>query len=297
MDGATLTTSGGDRNRPGESLISGMARRRRILGAAMDDFLPITDEREVHSFLDQIPLRVDRERFTRFVLGFPHRYLQLTAPVETVAHFALFSTLAGRAVSSRLARDGEGWKLVVVAGDRSRLFSRIAGSLSFFGADIVAAEAFSNSEALVLDTFSVSDAGRRFEQPEEGRRFQAFLEKVLGGEVDLERELESLGGPVRARLELEWDDDAHPTATGLTVSGPDGFGLLHALTRVISDAGCSIEIAHVETRGGRIRDTFFLTSEGRKLAPEGRRSLGQALAGLAGAEAPSGPLTSPRGHE
>jgi len=83
----------------------------------------------------------------------------------------------------------------------------------------------------------------------------------------------------------------------LTVSGADGFGLLHALTRVISDAGCSIEIAHVETRGGRIRDTFYLTSEGRKLAPESRRSLEQALAGLAGAEAPSGPLTSSRGHE
>jgi hypothetical protein len=53
----------------------------------------------------------------------------------------------------------------------------------------------------------------------------------------------------------------------------------------------------VETRAGRIRDTFYLTSEGRKLAPESRRALEQALAALAGAEAPSGPLTSPRAHE
>jgi len=263
----------------------------------MDDFLPITDEREVHSFLDQIPLRVDRERFTRFVLGFPHRYLQLTAPVETVAHFALVATLAGRAVSSRLARDGDGWKLVVVAGDRSRLFSRIAGSLSFFGADIVAAEAFSNSHALVLDTFSVRDAQRRFEQPEEGKRFQAFLEKVLAGEIDLEGELAKKGGPVRARLELVWDERSHPSATGLTVSGPDAFGLLHAITRRISDAGCSIEIAHVETRAGRIRDTFYLTSEGRKLTVDERAALEQALAELDGAEAAPGPLTSARGHE
>jgi [protein-PII] uridylyltransferase len=263
----------------------------------MDDFLPITDEREVQSFLDQIPLRVDRERFTRFVLGFPRRYLQLTAPVETVAHFALVSMLSGRAVASRLARDGEGWKLVVVTGDRSRLFSRIAGSLSFFGADIVAAEAFSNSQAVVLDTFSVSDAQRRFEQPEEGRRFQAFLERVLAGEVDLERELEAKGGSARARLDLEWDDETHPAFTGLTVSGPDGFALLHAITRRISDAGCSIEIAHVETRAGRIRDTFYLTADGRKLAPEGRRALAEALAGLAGTEAPAGGLTSALGRE
>jgi hypothetical protein len=59
---------------------------------------------------------VDRERFTRFVLGFPHRYLQLTAPVETVAHFALVAT--SRRPRRLLAprRDGDGWKLVVVAG-------------------------------------------------------------------------------------------------------------------------------------------------------------------------------------
>jgi [protein-PII] uridylyltransferase len=102
---------------------------------------------------------------------------------------------------------------------------------------------------------------------------------------------------VRARLDLEWDDEAHPAATRLTVSGPDGFGLLHAITRRISDAGCSIEIAHVETRAGRIRDTFYLTSDGQKLGPEGRRALEQALAGLAGAPTPPGPLTSSRGHE
>jgi [protein-PII] uridylyltransferase len=247
----------------------------------VDDFLPITEEREVHALLDRIPFRVDRERFTRLVLGFPHRYLQTTPPVEMVAHFALVSALGGRASASRLARDGGGWKLVVVAGDRSFLFSRIAGCLSFFGADIVAAEAFSNKEALVLDTFQVADAQGRFEQPEEGRRFQAFLESVITGEVDLERELESRGGPVQADLALSWDEEAHPEATSLVVSGPDRFGLLHAIARGISDAGCAIEIAHVETAGGRIRDTFFLTAEGAKLTAERRTAVGKALGALA----------------
>jgi [protein-PII] uridylyltransferase len=250
----------------------------------VDSFLPITDEREVHAFLDQIPLRVDRERFTRLVLGFPHRYLQLTPPVEMVAHFALVSTLGGRAAASRLARDGPGWRLVVLAADRRFLFSRIAGSLSFFGADIVAAEAFSNSQSLVLDTFSIADAERRFERAEEGRRFQAFLEKVVAGEVDLEGELTSRGGPVRARLALEWDDQAHPAATRLIVSGPDAFGLLHAMSHRLSEAGCSIDIAHVETLSGRIRDTFYLTAGGQKLGPQQRREVERALGRLDGDE-------------
>jgi [protein-PII] uridylyltransferase len=251
----------------------------------MDDFLPITDEREVQAFLDRIPFRVDRERFTRLVLGFPHRYLQLTPPVEMVAHFALVSGLGERAAASRLAREGAGWKLVVVAADRSFLFSRIAGSLSFFGADIVSAEAFSNSQALILDTFCIADTRGRFEQPEEGRRFQSFLESVITGEIDLERELASLGGPVRAALALEWDDEVHPEATRLTVSGADAFGLLHAITRAISDAGCGIEIAHVETAGGHIRDTFFLTAAGAKLGAEHRRLVEELLGALAGAPA------------
>jgi len=249
----------------------------------MDGFLPITAEGEVHSFLDQIPLRVDRERFTRFVLGFPRHYLESTPAVELVAHFALVATLGPRVAASRLARDGSGWKLDVIAADRRYLFSNIAGSLSFFGADIVAAEAFSNSQSLVLDTFRVADGSRRFEQAEEGRRFQAFLEKVVLGEVDLERELAGQGPAPRVPLALDWDDDAHPVATRLVVSGPDAFGLLHALSRRLSDAGCSIEIAHVETDGGRIRDTFFLTAAGARLGAADRARVAAALGALAGA--------------
>jgi UTP:GlnB (protein PII) uridylyltransferase len=93
---------------------------------------------------------------------------------------------------------------------------------------------------------------------------------------------------VSARLELLWDEEPHPAFTGLTVSGPDAFGLLHAITRRISDAGFSIEIAHVETRGGRIRDTFYLTSERKKLGAEERRVLAHALGALDAAEARPG---------
>ena len=251
----------------------------------MDEFLPITDAREVQSFLDRIPLVVDRERFTRFVLGFPHRYLQMTSPVEIVAHFALVAGLGGRTAVSRLARDGPAWRLVVVAADRRSLFSRIAGSLSVFGANITGAEAFSNRESLVLDTFALTDVERRFEQPEEGRRFQVFLERAIEGQVDLLRELEARGGPVRARLELGWDDTVHPTATRLSVDGPDAFGLLHAVTSRLAEAGASIEIAEIGTRDGRIRDEFYLTEGGGRLGARARRAIEGALAALGGTEA------------
>jgi len=127
---------------------------------------------------DQIPLRVDRERFTRLCSGFPLIAISSSPrPVETVAHFALVAPSPPR----RLLAPGRDGGRLEAGGGRRRPQPPLLpdrGSLSFFGADIVSAEAFSNSEALVLDTFSVSDAQRRFEQPEEGRRFQAFLEKA-----------------------------------------------------------------------------------------------------------------------
>ena len=47
--------------------------------------LSITEPEEVRAFLRKLPLAVDEERFTRFVLGFPHRYLAATSPVAAAA--------------------------------------------------------------------------------------------------------------------------------------------------------------------------------------------------------------------
>jgi [protein-PII] uridylyltransferase len=243
-------------------------------------YLPITDEREVRTFLDRIPLTVDRERFTRFVLGFPHHYLASTSPVEIVKHFALVTSLGRRPAISALAREGPLWRLVVVAADRSFLFARIAGSLSSFGANILSAEAFANTESVVLDTFTLSDPGGRLEDPEERRRLQAFLEGVIEGRVDLEQSLQAEAEwpePGGVSLALDWNDAAHPTCTLLRLRGRDSFGLLYAVSRRLSAAGCNIEIAHIETPGGEVRDEFYLTKGGSKLTDDAKRDLERML--------------------
>jgi len=243
------------------------------------DDQPVTDEREVRAFLDRLPLAVDRDRFTRFVLGFPHHYLRATPAVEIVRHFGLVQSLGKRAAVSSLAQEGDLWRLVVVAADRRFLFARLAGSLTVFGANIVSAEAFANTEGLVLDTFSLADTGGRFALPEERRRFQAYLEAVIVGRVDLEAELpeESRTALPRAVLVLDWEDDAHPTATVLRVRGRDARGLLYAISRRLSEAGADIGLAHVATEGGEARDSFYLTRDGGKLGTEGKARVERAL--------------------
>lgn len=243
------------------------------------DDLPVTDEREVKAFLDRLPLAVDRDHFTRFVLGFPRHYLRGTPAVEIVRHFGLVQSLGQRASVSSLAQEGALWRLVVVAADRRFLFARLAGSLTVFGANIVSAEAFANTEGLVLDTFSLADADGRLALPEDRRRFQAYLDSVIVGRVDLEAALPAdsrtpLAGAV---LLLDWEDDAHPAATVLRIRGRDARGLLYAISRGLSEAGANIELAHVATEAGEARDSFYLTEGGGPLGPEGKARVERAL--------------------
>jgi [protein-PII] uridylyltransferase len=247
------------------------------------DDLPVTDEREIKAFLDRLPLAVDRERFTRFVLGFPHHYLRHTPAVEVVRHFGLVQSLGPRAAVSSLAQDGALWRLVVVAADRRFLFARLAGSLTVFGANIVSAEAFANTEGIVLDTFSLADGGGRFASAEERRRFQGYLESVIVGKVDLERELppDSRRPKEAGALLLDWEDDAHPQASVLRVRGRDARGFLYAVSRALSDAGADIDLAHVATEDGEARDSFYLTENGGKLDTEAKARVERVLRALA----------------
>jgi UTP:GlnB (protein PII) uridylyltransferase len=245
---------------------------------AFDD-LPVTDAHEVKAFLDRTPLAVDRDRFTRFVLGFPHHYLRNTSAVEVVRHFGLVLSLGQRAAVSSLAQEGPLWRLVVVAADRRFLFARLAGSLTVFGANIVSAEAFANTEGIVLDTFTLSDSGGRFASAEERRRFQAYLESVIVGKVDLESALPPEARPTLegSSLRLDWEDEAHSVASVLRVRGRDARGLLYAISRGLSEAGANIELAHVATEEGEARDSFYLTESGGKLDASAKARVERAL--------------------
>jgi len=236
-------------------------------------YLPVTEPQEVRDFLARLPLAVDRDHFTRFCLGFPRRYLATTSPVEIVKHYALVESLGSRAAISSVAREGDLWKMCLIARDRTFLFSSIAGSLSLFGLNVVGAEAFANRNALILDTFTFQDLNKRIEDGAERRRFQAFVEEVAEGKRDLEAELANRRDVGSGPLTFDWDEAAHPTATLLKVRGNDRFGLLYDLSRAISEGGCSIEIAHIETVGGAVRDDFYLTRGGAKLDASGRADL------------------------
>ena len=245
--------------------------------------LPIADPGEVEAFLRGLPLALDRE-FTRFVLGFPRKYLARTPRAEIVKHYGLMASLGAKAVISSLARDGQHWKLSLVTRDRQALFSRIAGTLTCHGMNITAAEAFANASEVVLDTFHFTDDERHFDEDAQRRTFQGFLEDAVEGKVALEPLLRDRLGrlePVpEAAFEMEMDNESHPAATRLRLQCRDRVGLLYVVSRCLSEAGLDIELASVHTAGGRVHDEFYIAQAGAFLGGEARDDLARRLADL-----------------
>jgi UTP:GlnB (protein PII) uridylyltransferase len=240
--------------------------------------LPIKDAREVAAFLQRVPLAVDRGHFVEFVLGFPHKYLAATPAAEVLKHYMLMEALREKAVISSLSSEGALAKLCLVARDRRALFSRLAGTLSSYGVDIVGAEAFANAKSMVLDTFTFVDPRRRFTDDAQRRQLQVSLEQAVEGKDDVAPRLHERLEPVQRALvdeplSVTFDDDLHPEATAVTVSGRNHFGLLYLLARAFAEGNYNIEIAYVETPDERVRDQFFLTRGGARLEADDRADL------------------------
>ena len=245
-----------------------------------EDVLPILGPDEVYAFARRIPVALDESGFADLVLGFPRRYLEATPALDVLKHYALMRGLGTRVAISSIAREGDGYRVCVVARDRHALFSRIAGSLTCFGLNIVSAEAFANANQLVLDRFDCGDPGGRLEKPDERRSFQAFLENAIAGGADLEAmlrgRLPSLGRELDSLL-LEFDDEAHPTATRMRLQARDRTGLLYVVSEALARLGCDIELAYVATTGDHAHDEFFISREGRKLLAHEREAVRAAL--------------------
>lgn len=236
--------------------------------------LPIADPAEVAAFLKTVPMAVDRERFTAFVLGFPHRYLSQTPRAEIVKHYALAQSGAGKSITSALSADGALWKLCIICQDRRRLFSRLAGALSVRGMSIVDAEAFANERGMVFDLFRFADSTGRLGQGSSRRELQALLESAA---TDDDAEPPVVTIPAEASISFDVDQEVHPTATWLRLQSPDFSGLLHLVSRTFSDAGCNIEMAFVRTPGHRADDEFYLTCGGNKVDEATLARIGSVL--------------------
>jgi len=253
---------------------------------------------------------VPEEEIAAHFAGLPPRYFRIRSAAEIAADaglahrfFVLLQTHGRHALEPQVAWQDEpdrGYAVLkVCTWDRAGLFSRIAGSLTAAGLNILSAQIFSRSDGVILDLFYVCDA-RTGALPRAAARarVEEVLRGALLGDVDVgalvsraKREapllpyLEGERLPPRVRFDATTPD----VRTAIEVQSEDRVGLLYSLVRTLSDLGLDISTAKICTENGAAIDTFYVSdAKGGKVADPARwaqieRGLIEAIRSLDGA--------------
>jgi [protein-PII] uridylyltransferase len=220
------------------------------------------EEGLVEELLPRLPAGVTEADLREHFALCPRPYLVECDPEEILVHLALLAEIGSAPVAvSAVAEDGFD-RLYVATRDRPRLFSALCGSLAACGLNIVAAQAFTRKDGLVLDRFAVVGAGEHVDA------VRKTIARVLAGEdvkaliAARARRLspESPAGgrtpPVRVRV----SNKISAQMTVVDVTAPDRVGLLHDLAGALSDAELDIRLAKIATKGDRAVDVFYVTT-------------------------------------
>jgi [protein-PII] uridylyltransferase len=234
--------------------------------------------------LAECPDDLTEEEITAFLDGLPRRYLSVFGLAAIYRHVRLARGLRQGEAHTSLEKRDEIWELTVAALDKPYLFSNIAGVLSYFGMDIHRGQAMTTPSHLVLDVFEFSDE-EGFLRQNSGAvdEINRVLKGVVAGSLDVRALLRGRERSLvyRRRREMETsiniDNEHSRRHTVLEVVTDDAPGLLHRLSRVISDQGCDVDLVLISTEGRKAIDVLHVTKQGRKLDQADQRALRREL--------------------
>ncbi len=227
------------------------------------------------------PSDIPEAEMATFLEGLPRRYLILFTHDSIYRHVRLSRDIRPNEAHFFLEKKAEAWELTVVSLDKPFLFSNICGVLAYFGMDILRGHALTSPAGLALDVFQFADSDAFFERNSQGpKEFDRRLREVVSGETDVTSLLKNKEGSVLARRSLvrrtpvvHFDSGHSQRYTVLELVADDAPGLLHRVSRVISDRGIDVDLVLISTEGQKAIDVFHITRGGSKLSEDDESSL------------------------
>ncbi len=226
--------------------------------------------------------------FESFLEGFPVRYLQSTRPKEIYEHYRMATSLEGvNDVETRLLKRKTHYELCIITPDRSRIFAKIVGLLSYFGMNILKGYGFANHQQILIDFFQFSDPQDVFRHRVEKKRFQNLLREALGDRISVKAMLDRKEQSILFRKTttpgfsptVYFEDEHSDRYTIMEIIAPDAPGLLYRISKQIAELDCDIDLAFISTEGEKAVDVFYLRHKGGKLPPELKLNLSEQIVG------------------
>ena len=222
----------------------------------------------------------------------PARYFQVRTAREIIDDLELAHRFMQRLIleDSRVLSPIIAWRdeadrgynaVKICTWDRAGLFSKIAGSLSAVGLNILGAQIFTRADSIVLDTFYVTD-GRtgNLATRQQHDQFAELLEKVLTDEaIDLpaliarqinQRPVYQPYTGERIQTQIHFDNEVSETRTLIEIETEDHLGLLYMISQTLSKLAVDIIGARIVTERGAAIDSFYVCElDGSKIfSPE-----------------------------
>ncbi len=205
------------------------------------------------------------------------RYFVAFSPPQIARHIqaVVRARASGLDLTSTQASEAAMSEVVVSTRDRHGLFATIAGSFASQLVDVQGAALFTRSDGFVVDCFTVRDAARDAALTDrQVTATEAVLRKTLLEGQDIQEYVEKSRRRLFALLQpvipvetrVDFDNDSSLSQTVIDIQTGDRTGLLYDIARAIADAGLDISTARIVTDARRVRDSFYVSMDGNKVA-------------------------------
>jgi [protein-PII] uridylyltransferase len=196
------------------------------------------------------------------------RYLLYVPVSDILKHIDLFGTIKDdNFVWDVNANPDSGTRTVTVcAKDAPGLFSKIAGTFTLNGIDILNAQVFTWRNNVALDIFEVKPPVDRVFEKQRWDRAKNDLQCILNGSLDLAPALKEKTAAYRSTtspkgerpVRVHVDNESSSFFTIIEVFAYDYLGLLYDITDTLFRLGLDVWVSKIATKADQVVDVFYV---------------------------------------